>query len=116
MRLAPYDGTVLLDAGDQLEIKADGPWHLELIPLLSLPAFDKHIDGHGDQVVIYTGARGVLTLTHDGSSNFIVHALTKGRSSGLVNEIGAYSGKVPMAAGPGFIEIHADGNWTLDVA
>ena len=113
--IGSYDGTVLLESADQLEIKADGPWHIELLPLLSLPSFDKHADGRGDQVLIYSGPRSVLALTHDGTSNFIVHAFTKGRSSGLVNEIGAYSGKVPLSAGPGFIEIHADGNWTLDV-
>ncbi|WP_104178400.1 hypothetical protein [Cryobacterium sp. Y50] len=31
----------------------------------------------------------------------------------LVNEIGAYSGTVPLSSGPSAIVVTADGNWTL---
>jgi hypothetical protein len=111
-----YEGTVLIDSADQVQVKASGPWHLELRPLLSLPNFDKHAEGHGDQVLIYTGRRGVLAAVHDDESNFILHQIRSNGSNSLVNEIGAYTGKVALAAGPAFITIRADGNWTLDVA
>ena len=31
----------------------------------------------------------------------------------LVNEIGAYTGTVPLSAGPSVITVSADGNWTF---
>jgi hypothetical protein len=31
----------------------------------------------------------------------------------LVNEIGAYTGTVPLSSGPSVISVSADGNWTL---
>ena len=113
--IGAYEGTVLIDSADQLQIKADGPWRVELRPLFSQPQLVTHAEGHGDQVLVYLGSRGVLALTHDGTSNFIVHSITSRGSNGLVNEIGPYTGKVPLAAGPGFIEVLADGNWTLDI-
>ena len=33
----------------------------------------------------------------------------------LINEIGAYSGTVPLSSGPSVIVAGADGNWTLPV-
>jgi hypothetical protein len=111
-----YDGSVTIDRADQLQIKASGPWHLEIRSLSSLPMFDKHTEGHGDVVLIFNGARGVLAAIHDGSSNFIVHSIGKSGRKYLINEIGTYNGKVPIAAGPSFVSIHADGNWTLEVS
>ena len=114
--IGSYEGTVTIDSADQLQIKASGTWHLEIRSLLRLGTFDKQAEGHGDHVLIFNGSRGVMTASHDGSSNFIVRAIGKRGSDGLINEIGVYKGKVPLAAGPSFIEIHADGNWTLNVA
>ncbi|WP_198417239.1 hypothetical protein [Cryobacterium sp. TMT1-2-1] len=31
----------------------------------------------------------------------------------LINEIGAYSGTVPLSSGPSVIVVNADGPWTL---
>ena len=33
----------------------------------------------------------------------------------LVNEIGAYSGTVPLSAGPSILTVTADGAWTLAI-
>jgi hypothetical protein len=61
----------------------------------------------------------VVGLTHDGSSNFIVHSYTANNESvdSLVNEIGAYQGTRPMnffeGDGVGLLEVQADGNWTI---
>ena len=94
----------------------------------------KIYDGTGDDVIDISfpaGEKvGVLVATYQGDSNFIVTGPESWRtrrwsaqqdrelreSDGLINEIGVYKGKVPLAAGPSFIEIHADGNWTLNVA
>jgi hypothetical protein len=58
-----------------------------------------------------------LTATHSGERNFVVFEETDAAFSYglLVNEIGAYSGVVPLSAGPSVITVTADGAWTLAV-
>jgi len=99
--------------GVTLQITADGNWNLTIAPISTAPALAPA--GAGDAVFLHTGPTGKLTATHDGSGNFVVQEETgKAFSMGLlVNEIGAYSGTVPLAAGPSVIHVGADGNWTL---
>jgi hypothetical protein len=52
-----------------------------------------------------------LKFTHTGSSNFVVEGVGNGDGL-LVNEIGKYSGVVPVTDGPSVIVITADGSWT----
>ncbi len=111
--IGAYDGVTLLEAGDQLEVTGQGAWHIELRPLLGVPLLKDTPSGHGDQVVFYPGPAGKLTATHSGKSNFAVTIYaSKGRHL-LVNDIGAYSGTVVLPAGPGFLVIEADGDWTI---
>ena len=60
----------------------------------------------------------MITLTHKGSSNFIVKIFKEnGDYESLINEIGNYSGQriVTLKAGcKYYIEIRADGEWTID--
>ena len=70
----------------------------------------------------------IITLTHDGSSNFIVQPVGRDGEDGLtwVNEIGPYSGTTFQSMG-GFIatfdknnpivavDVMADGNWTMQI-
>ena len=60
---------------------------------------------------------GQLTATHDGTSNFaILERTDRAFSYGLlVNEIGPYTGTVPLSEGPSVIVVTADGAWTLVV-
>ncbi|MDC3402445.1 hypothetical protein OAX95_00745 [bacterium] len=64
---------------------------------------------------------GVAELTHDGGSNFQVRLLDAAgeRIVVLVNEIGPYAGRRPWALRdcdlPRFIEVNADGNWSITV-
>jgi hypothetical protein len=56
----------------------------------------------------------VVTLTHSGKSNFIVHALTGSEENHLVNEIGTYQGQRPLfGTEPVTFDIDADGPWTI---
>ena len=73
--------------------------------------------GTGDNVFLYSGEAGKLTATHDGKHNFtVIEETDEAFSFGLlVNEIGPYSGTVPLSAGPSVIVVGADGNWTLQV-
>lgn len=99
--------------GVTLQISADGNWSLTIAPLSAAPSLVA--SGAGDGVFLYDGSAGKLTATHDGSSNFAVTEETgKAFNFGLlVNEIGAYTGTVPLSAGPSVITVSADANWTL---
>lgn len=96
-----------------LQIMADGNWTITIAPVASAPAFAG--SGTGDAVMLYDGDAAALTATHQGSRNFVVIEETGAAFSMglLVNEIGAYSGTVPLSAGPSVIVVNADGGWTL---
>ncbi|TFD23452.1 TM2 domain-containing protein [Cryobacterium sp. TMS1-13-1] len=96
-----------------LQITADGNWSLTIAPISAAPGLAA--SGAGDGVFLYDGSTGKLTATHDGSSNFaIIEETDELFSMGLlVNEIGPYSGTVPLGSGPSAIVVSADGNWTL---
>lgn len=115
-----YSGTVPLDftagqGGAYFQIKADGNWHFEIKPLNQARRFTGSTDGTRDDVVIYDGKAGIAAIAHDGRANIIIVAYGTTRTT-LVNEIGAYSGRVPMPAGPQAITVKADGHWTIAVA
>lgn len=113
-----YKGTIeygfnSLGDGVTLQITADGSWSLTIAPISAAPALAS--SGTGDAVFLYDGSAGKLTATHGGSSNFTVSEETGDAFSFglLINEIGAYSGTVPLSAGPSVIVVGADGTWTL---
>lgn len=55
-----------------------------------------------------------LTASHLAAANVVVQEEASGFRFGLlVNEIGAYSGTVPLSAGPAVATVTADGAWTL---
>ncbi|MCA1789429.1 MAG: hypothetical protein LC667_06105 [Thioalkalivibrio sp.] len=100
-----------------IEIQADGFWTFTVLPRTEAPQPGAYIEGVGDMVLNFAEIEGrALSLTHDGSSNFAVFAYPpEGRRDVLVNEIGAYSGRVRLVPGTSFVEIQADGRWTLAV-
>jgi hypothetical protein len=112
-----YDGTTGLGLTayaepTQIQITADGAWTLDLSPIATAPALPAA--GHGDGVFLYEGPAATLALTHAGAANFLVVEQTGELFDIglLVNEIGAYSGSVPLSAGPSVITVTADGDWT----
>lgn len=118
--IGAYTGTTAyglnsLGAGVRLQVTADGPWTITFAPVSS--ATELATSGSGDAVFAYNGDAAALTATHAGSANFAVIEETSALFSIglLVNEIGAYSGTVPLSAGPSLVSITADGAWTLAV-
>lgn len=116
--IGPYSGTTVygfnaFSEAATLQIKADGNWTITIAPLSAAPGLAP--SGAGDGVFLFDGAAGKLTATHDGTMNFIVQEETNGAfSTGLlINDIGAYSGTVPLSSGPSVISVRADGAWTL---
>lgn len=99
--------------GVALQVTADGEWTITISPISAAP--ELAASGAGDAVFLYNGAVGTLTATHDGTRNFaILEETNEAFNMGLlVNEIGAYTGTVPLSSGPSVISVTADGNWTL---
>ncbi|OJU40151.1 MAG: hypothetical protein BGN97_13955 [Microbacterium sp. 69-10] len=108
-------GISALGNGVKLQVMADGAWTFDIRPMGDAPLVAAA--GTGDAVFLYEGGAASLAATHAGSRNFVVQEETgKAFSMGLlINEIGAYNGTVPLAAGPSVITITADGAWTLAV-
>ncbi|WEG09300.1 TM2 domain-containing protein [Microbacterium horticulturae] len=108
-------GLMALGDGARLQVTADGDWKITLAPFSSAKAFDGSAKGTGDAVELYDGDAAALTATHKGSANFVVYEETsEAFSMGLlINEIGKYSGTVPLSAGPSIVTVKADGAWTL---
>lgn len=106
-------GITAFSEGVRLQVTADGAWELTIAPIASAP--ELAASGTGDGVYLYDGAAGIATIAHDGAANFIVqqHSEDFLAMPLLVNEIGAYSGSVPLSAGPTVITVMADGSWTI---
>jgi hypothetical protein len=108
-----YGFNSLGDKGVTLQISADGKWTVTISPVSSAPGLVAA--GAGDGVFLYSGPAGKLTATHNGSSNFAVMEESGDATEFglLINEIGTYSGTVPLGGGPSVITVSADGKWTL---
>lgn len=90
----------------------------------TVPPFVFEASGRGDDVVevsIPLGEPAIVTLTHDGTSNFAVinHTASAERLDLLVNEIGKYQGTRPIQfetdSDVGLLEITANGNWEITI-
>lgn len=101
--------------GVTLQVTADGAWSLTFAPVSSAPSLAPA--GTGDACFLYDGDAAALTATHAGDANFVVSEYTGAVFDFglLINEIGAYSGTVPLSAGPSLVAVNADGAWTLAV-
>jgi len=117
--IGPYSGATAygfnaLSKGTTIQVSADGNWSITIVPISAAPALVA--SGAGDGIFLYSGAAGKLAASHDGSSNFtVIEHTSKAFHFGLlINEIGPYSGTVPVSAGPSVIIVGADGNWTLN--
>lgn len=121
--IGTYSGEVVLEGWRDavfIEITADGPWRIELVPLEAAAPLDPlaGAEGRGDVVrtlILEQASR--VRFTHDGESNFVV--LTHDRDGGfgdlVINEIGPYDATVLLRPAP-FLSITADGAWTVSAA
>ena len=114
---------------NQLEIKADGPWEIEVIPLSAVKSISsgQTVTGTGDSVLRVKGNTRTATIKGNQSSHhFAVHSYgySKHRTGKytrdlLVNEIDPYSGTVslqdPYMQGVKIIQIKAVGPWSIKI-
>ena len=117
--IGAYAGTTVygfqsFSEGVTLQVSADAAWTIAFSPISAASALAA--SGTGDSVYFYDGPAGQLTATYSGSSNFVVFQETgEALNFGLlINEIGTYSGTVPLTAGPSVVTVTADAPWTLE--
>lgn len=105
-------GLASFGEGTSIQITADGAWSITIAPMSAAAPLAGA--GSGDGVFLYEGPAGALALTHAGERNFVViqDSARDFEFGLLVNDIGPYSGTVPVMSGPSVITITADGAWT----
>jgi hypothetical protein len=93
-----------------------GRWSITFSDPAAAPGFAASTSGSGDAVVVYNGGPGTARFTSSGQGNFAVSqfAATGSSENLLVNEVGNYTGSVPLD--PGYIVITSDGRWTVSVS
>lgn len=113
--IGKYAGTTFCetDSAKKLKITADGSWKITIMPVSRATVMSATTSGKGDAVLLYDGAAADWAVTHKGQSNFAIKVTGTEGSDLLVNEIGNYSGTVPVSGGPMVVIITADGRWSV---
>jgi hypothetical protein len=118
--LEPYDGVRWLD-GDggestDFEVRATGPWRIEVLPLSVTPTFNTSFKGDGDMVVRYTGDGSLAEITGNNDGRYFdVRAFGAHGTDRLVSTSQVYTGSSQISRGPQFFEVQAVGSWTITV-
>ena len=105
-----------LDIVRFLEVDADGAWSATVRPLSQARVVGPAMNGIGDDFVRFTAPTPItMRSSHNGSSNFAIWSLEPSGALGdlLVNVIGGYNGTDPVPRGTKYLDVTADGNWTL---
>jgi hypothetical protein len=112
----------------RVAVQADGTWSLTFAqptPSRAAKLIPGTIRGHGARVIAVRTSRHlqpVVTATHRGKANFIVHLIGYGGTTGeeyLFNEIGNFHGQTlvdDLPKGAYLLYVQADGNWTVSFA
>ena len=120
-----YEGFMPLDFSEgenttRLEVKADGQWQFEILPLQMVPSesVPTTVQQVGDFVFsIHGGTPDLLKAQSNSDSNFVVYGYSKsGGKDLLVNEIAPYSGTVMLQPDTFLIVVKAEGPWTMEIA
>jgi hypothetical protein len=118
--LHPYDGVRSLDrdGGEStgFEVRATGPWRIEVLPLSVIPTFNTSVKGDGDMVVRYTGDGSLAEITGNNDGRYFdVRAFGAHGTDRLVSTSQVYAGSRQISGGPQFFEVQAVGSWTITV-
>lgn len=123
--IGDFDGAQanLIEGGEYiLDVNADGNWEIDLEQPRSgqgesLPT---SFSGNGPGVVgpVQFAGTGVASGEHDGESNFQVELYPMAGSFAEIvfNEIGSFEGETSYSFdGIGWVDVNADGNWTVEL-
>ena len=120
-KIGDYDGVRLLDlrareTPKSLKIRADGRWTVTVQVADKAPKWTGRASGGDDAILAVDPEQAAsrVRFTHRGRDNCALIVFGAHSSDLLVNEIGRYSGEMPLAEGSVFIDISASGSWTLD--
>jgi hypothetical protein len=118
--LDPYEGVRSLDGdgGEStgFEVRATGPWRIEVLPLSVIPTFNTSVKGDGDMVVRYTGDGSLAEITGNNDGRYFdVRASGAHGTDRLVSTSQPYAGSRQISGGPQFFEVQAVGPWTITV-
>lgn len=117
-----YNGTKVFDDRIEngfIEVQADGAWSFtfEVISGTATSNLTSDHDVVSGYFLLSSGAH-VVKLNHTGKHNFIVHVIDEeGNIDSLINEIGEFSGEKLFSVSKSkryFVEVIADGTWTID--
>ncbi len=115
----PWSGTVFQEKEFKpivgAKVETTGPWTITVKPLASAPRVTR---GSTSMVIqLKKPTRGAVTkkFTHQGQGDFKVFPISGKGMSGfaLVEETGAYSGRVVLPPGTKYIAVTATGNWRM---
>ena len=118
--LEPYDGVRWLDVdggeSTDFEVRATGPWRIEVLPISVIPTFDTSIKGDGDMVVRYTGGGSLAEIAGNNDGRYFdVRAFGAHGTSRLVTTSQPYAGSCQISGGAQFFQVQAVGSWTITV-
>jgi hypothetical protein len=118
--LDPYEGVRSLDrdGGEStgFEVRATGPWRIEVLPLSAIPTFNTSVKGDGDMVVRYTGDGSLAEITGNNDGRYFdVRAFGAHGTDRLVSTSQPYAGSRQISGGPQVFEVQAVGSWTITV-
>jgi von Willebrand factor type A domain len=118
--LDPYEGVRSLDwdGGEAtgFDVRATGPWRIEVLPLSVIPTFNTSVKGDGDMVVHYTGEGSLAEITGNNDGRYFdVRTFGAHGTNRLVSTSQPYAGSRQISGGPQFFEVHAVGSWTITV-
>lgn len=113
--IGSYSGTHLINVRDnsvtsQLTISAEGSW---TVSIADASTASRTLTGKGDTALILSGSTTAAHITNAGKGNFVVEVYSSSGSDLAVNEIGSYSGTVPLSA-PAFVQITSEGSWSIE--
>lgn len=116
--IGPYEGTRWINVNDSamttsFTINATGSWTLTIADLDTVKQPSGQASGTGDEVVYLDTEATKAAISNRGQGNFVVEVISDDRMDLAVNEIGSYSGTVPLR-GPALIQVTSEGNWVVD--
>jgi hypothetical protein len=112
--IGSYTGTHVINVGDgsvtgKLTISAEGDW---TVSIGDLSTASKALSGVGDTALQLSGSTTDALIKNNGDGNFVVQVYNSDGADLAVNEIGIYSGTVPMVL-PALVQVTSQGSWSI---
>lgn len=112
--IGSYTGTHVINVGDgsvtgKLTISAEGDW---TVSIGDLSTASKALSGVGDTALLLSGSTTDALIKNNGDGNFVVQVYNSDGADLAVNEIGSYSGTVPMVL-PALVQVNSEGSWSI---